>query len=289
MVLIDSIKKSFFCVIENPAITLILVLFLIVSNMLTPYIIAAKTPIFALILLLCLSAIIFIFFSGWLKVIKESVDRDKIKDKNYYSIFLEGVGENFISIAISTVIYTFFTFITIILAHYLTIRIFGDINFFLNDLNAHAIDYNNFKEYINSLNDTQKDIIYGWNFCIMSAMSIFTFVFLFYFPSILYNKKNIFLKPIIAIWENLKFLFKNFFPALGLGIFIYILHLFLAVLNAIFSNNAILSVIFLLIYIYFISYVVMLIFNYYEAKNSSSDRCNSIRENETGNNAGKED
>ena len=288
MILADSIKKSFNCIIENPSITLFLVLFLIGANILASYILSSQVKILAQILMLCLLAFIFVFFSGWLQVIKESNDREKIKEKNFYSIFLEGIGANIIPVSIGIIIYTLFVFLALIVAQYIALHFIGDINFFLDDLNKISAQNGNFMEYFNKLDLNQKYIVYGWNIAIIVSVAIFNFLSLFYFPAIYYSEKKIFIRPFMSIWESLKFLFKNFLGALCLSVFIYILNMILAFLNAGFAQNVVLSILFLLLYIYFISYIVMLIFNYYEAKNSSSDGSDCIGENKIIDSAGEE-
>ncbi|MBQ8476684.1 hypothetical protein IJ531_06460 [bacterium] len=256
-----------------------MVLFLIGANLLASSILKSQSGILAQVLILCLFALIFVFFAGWFEVIKNSTQREKIKEKNFYSIFLEGIGLNVIPSAIGIVVYTVLVFLAVFLAQFIALKFFGDINFFLNDLNKISLEGGNFAQYFNSLDVNQKYIVYGWNLCIIASVLIFNFLSLFYFPAIFYCESNIFLRPFIAIYRALGFLFKNFFAALALGIIIYILNMLLAFLNAAFAQNAIISVLLLLVYIYFISWVVMLIFNYYEAKNNSSDRSNSVGEN----------
>jgi len=279
MVLFDSIKKSFGCVIENPSITLFLVLFLIASQLLIKYIVSAQNNIVALILLLTLFVLVFAYFSGWFKVIKESVQREKIKENNFYSIFLEGIGANIIPVSIGIVNYTVLLLIILQVARIIATLKFGDINFLIDGLNSAIVQNDNNLDYLNNLSDSQKNIIQGWHVCVVIAIVIFNFLTLFYFPSILYNEKNIFLRPFIAFWDAVKFLFKNFPDSLLMSIFIYISNTIIVFLNAIFAKNVILSIILLLVYIYFLSYVVMLIFNYYEEKNNSSDRADCLGEN----------
>ena len=167
-----------------------------------------------------------------------------------------------------------------LLAQFIALKKFGDINFFMDAIAKLTQENGNLAQYFNGLDDNQKYIIYGWNICIMLSLMAFNFISLFYFPAVFYNDKKIFLRPLAAIWDSLKFLFKNFFPAIALSIFIYALNMILAFLNAQFAQNVILSVLLLLVYIYFISYIVMLIFNYYEAKNNCINRADSIGENE---------
>ncbi len=288
MLLINSIKKSFNCIVENPSITLFLVLFMIGANILASYVLAAKVQVIGQILILCLFALLFVFFSGWFKVIKESCDREKIKEKNFYSLFLEGIGANIVPVSIGIVIYTIFMFLSILCAQFVALHFFGDINFFIEGMTKVANEQGNIMDYFSTLDVNQKFAIYGWNLCIIAFVALFNFIFTFYFPAMFDSEKNVFLRPLISIWEGLKFLFKNFFGAIGLTLFIYVINTVLAILNARFAQNTIISIILLLIYIYFVSFVVMLIFNYYETKNNSSDGSDCIGQDEVGNTVGEE-
>jgi hypothetical protein len=265
------------------------VLFLIGANVLASCVLTSKTKLIAQILVLCLFALIFVFFSGWLEVIKQSTDIEKIREKNFYSIFLEGIGANIIPATIGIILYSLFTFLTMILAQIIAAKCFGDISFFINELNKVASENGSWTDYIKSLDINQQYVIYGWNLCIMAGIILFNFVSLFYFPAIFYSEQKLYLRPLVSIWTGLKFLFKNFFSAIGISVFIYVLNIILTILNTLFARNMVLSVLFLLIHIYFLCYVVMLIFNYYEAKNNSSDRPDSIGENEVINTVSEED
>ena len=89
-----------------------------------------------------------------------------------------------------------------------------------------------------------------------------------------------FLKPLIGIKDGICFVFKNFTGALIIYLFITITYLILAIFNALFAKYMVLSILSLFIYIYFISFVIVLIFNYYEQKNNNTDRADSIGENQ---------
>ena len=276
MVLAKLIKKSFFCVIENPTIAISMVLFIIAVNLLSSYIVSSKIKSVAMILMLCLFGLISLFIAGWMKIFKETTDREQIKNKNYYSIFLEGIGENVVSCACGLIIYFIAFGITIFLAREFAIKVFGSLDF-LSIIAQNSS--NNFIEYFNNLTTDQKYIVYAWQFTFISAIAMFNFLSLFYFPIIVYDKRNIFLRPITALYKAIVFVFKHFFEVLIMCILIHITHFILAILNTMFSANAILLAVLLFIYIYFASIVVMLIFNYYEEKNNSSDRSDSIGEN----------
>ena len=285
MTILDTIKKSYKCVVENPSITMFFVIFLIGANILISYILSTQSKTLGQILILCLFALICIFISGWFKVIQESMDLDNIKEKKYYALFLEGIGENIIPTTLGTIIYSAILFLIIFISQYIALKQFGSIDFVLNDFNSISQKNMNFMQYFQTLTSEQKYIIYGWNFCILCGLAIFNFAFLFYFPALILEKvegkwKNIFLRPLIALWKNLKFFFKNFLWVLLISISIHIIHMILAILNAHFAQNLILSVVFLLIYIYFVAMVVMFIFNYYDKKNNYLNKQSEIVEKE---------
>lgn len=289
MIVFDIIKNSYRSVIENPSITLFLVLFLIVSNLVASYVLSAPNIMLGQIMIVCLFAFVCIFISGWFKVIQESIDREKIKDKKFYPIFLEGIGENILSVVLGSIIYCLVLFLGIFLSQKIAMTTFGNIDFFLNDLNSITQNNISLVEYFQGLTDEQKNVVYGWNFCILCGITLFNFLFLFYYPALISEKNASFLKkPFIAVWKNLKFLFKNFFGVLFVSILVHIIHMILAYLNAKFATNLILSIVFLMIYIYFLAIVVMILFNYYDKKTDSNNRADSVGENVSNNSIGEE-
>ena len=65
MSLVDYIKNSFKKVVENPSITLLFVVFLIIINFFTSFIITTSNKITVSLLAICLFLFICAFFSGW--------------------------------------------------------------------------------------------------------------------------------------------------------------------------------------------------------------------------------
>jgi len=288
MVLGKLIKKSFNNIISNPVVCLFLVVFIIILSYLTKYIAFSKTIAMALILIAATFASICAFISGWLKLIKEISKENKVKDENYFVLFMEGIGENIIPVTMGIIIYLILFGITIFLIRTFALSMFGSLDFLLNDVkniqtNTQLI------EYFNNLPIDKQYIITTWQFSFIIGISVFQFLFLFYFPSIMSdNKSNIFIRSFIAFWKCLKFTFKNFFSIVLLCIFIHVAYILFAFLNAIFAKYMILSIILLFIYIYFIYFVIMLIFNYYEEKTNCFNGPYSIGQDEIDNSISKE-
>ncbi len=275
------VKKSFDAVNENSAITLFFVLFLIVVNFFLPYIFSAKSFITTSVLMICLFLFTAVFIAGWISVLKESIEKEKIKEKNYSAIFFDGAGKNFIPVVMSLFIYVFLLAIILFLAGKFAQYFFGSLDFLFKDILNLASEQNAFMDYIKTLSVEQLYVIYGWQLSFMLAIAVFNFFFLFMGPAIAKeNKVNMFLKAFVAFKDSVFFTFKKFLPVVGIYFLICFISGFLNILRAITASNIIFAILFLFIYIYFAAYSIMLIFNYYE-KNCCNNGSDRIGEDET--------
>ncbi len=275
--IINLIKKSYGTIMENPAIMLFFVLFLMVFNYLASWVLLVNSKNIAIILIVCMFLCCCAFFSGWLQVIKESHEKDKFKEKNMGSIFLEGVGKNITSIIIGVLLYSVISFLVAFLSSEIAQTIFGSLDDIVKGFLSASAQNITFNQYFNNLSLDDKYIVYSWQISILLGLALMNFIFLFYFPAILDEKKyNSFLKPFVAIKNMFCFLFKNFFGILGFYILINLFYFALIVLRALMGANILLSMIFFFIYICFLSFVIMLIFNYYEEKNSCNNGSDGI-------------
>lgn len=285
MKIIDLIKKSFRIVVENPTITLFFVIFLIISNFLAPYIMIAQSKVVALIIALCIFFLTTVFLAGWFQMLKEVAkeeDITKLKDKNFFAIFLEGISKNGIAVTIGVIIYLFLLSAVLFLTSEIALRLFGSLDFIFRDMMINASgSVDNALNYLQNLSDDQKFIIYGWQFSFVIASMIYNFFFLFLAPIIVKDdNKNQLIKPFYTFISSICFTFKNFLGVLSVFFIIYLIYFSLGITKAIIGSNVILSILILFIYIYFISGALVLIFNYYEQKTNSLDRSDCIRENE---------
>ncbi|MBR1617167.1 hypothetical protein IJ670_03360 [bacterium] len=272
---------------DNPTLTLLFVIFLIGTNMLLSCIVLAKTKIIAQLLIFGLFALVCIFLSGWFEVIKKTITAENIKETNFYQIFSIGVTKNIIKTTLGTLLYVIILASVVILCQIFALKFFGNIDFFLNNMYSMPADKMDVMQYFNNLSTEEKNIIYGWNFCILCGVGLFNFITMFYYPALfdetLEHNKNIMgyiLQPIRSMLKSFCFLFKNIINAVLIGIFLYFINVILAIINTKTSANIFLSVIFLLVYIYFIAFVIMLIFNYYEERNHCNNRTDCLGQNE---------
>ena len=277
MNLFNIYKKSFSQVMTNPVVTLFLILFIIVSNLFMSYAYSAKSIITTLIVSTCAFLLSMCFIAGWFSVIKDVSKDTQTQNKNYFSIFMEGIGKDVFPVSIACLIYGILLTIILILTGKIAHHAFGSLDFITKDIIPIAQDNSALMEYLNKLTDEQKYVISAWELSLIFSTMVFNFLMLFYFPSIIYNEKtNIFLKPLVGLKDGICFLFKNFFGALAIHISIYIVYMLIGIINAALGNNFVISILLVFFNIYFISIAIMLIFNYYEQKNHCNNGSDSI-------------
>ena len=286
--MVELYKKTYNAVISNPSITMILVLFLIASALLAKDF-QGIMNIPDILKTLCLLLLSLTFISGWFYLFKNISTSKTKEDKNYFAEFLEGVGKNILPFFIGSIVYVslflVITFLTVKFAH----NAFGSLDFFIKDFVLIANNNNALIEYFDKLSDNEKYIIYAWQLTFIVVSMLFNFIFLFYFPSIVYEEKyNMFLKPFVALKNAIRFIFKNFFGSLFLYFALYFVYVFFNIIRVYTSNNLILSALLLFVYIYFITFAIMLIFNYYEQKNNCNNGCDCIGQNENIDRVGEE-
>ena len=287
---INIIKNSALAVIKNPAMMLLFILFAIGANLLMIILLRTPTRILAQILVLCLFGFICLFLAGWFEVIKKSCDSEKISETNFYSVFSLGISKNIIPVSIACLICFVGVLAAVTLAEIVAHKVFGNIDFLINGLNTLPQTDNALFEFYNSLTVEQKNVLDGWNACIMTSILLFNLLFLFYFPAVVDDKNskfNIILRPFVAIWHNIKFFFKHFLGVIAIGVLICIFNAAMLILVGLTARYAIVSLIGMLAHIYLLVISIMLIFNYYEQKNNGNNGLDLIGQDEVSDSAGE--
>jgi len=302
--LINIIKKSFKDVVNHTTIALILVLFLIISNILANGLFTTQNFITANFLIICTFLIMCCFCSGWFDLLK-TIAANKLKEQdNAFGVFFNGITENILKIIFSFIFYfafcALFLLITLMITGKIAYHLYGSLEFLSNDTIMMLQSPQAYFDYINKLPEAQKVILNGWTnitvIGILFSNIVVNLLFVFYTPSIVSTNekeseeskiKQALLKPFRAFSESASLMFKKFFNVLTLYIFTIFLFCSIVklqtVLYNLFNQNqtilALLSLLFLFIFIYFLSFTIMLIFNCYE--NYSDNGANRIRENES--------
>ncbi len=211
------------------------------------------------------------FFAGWMYMTRKTIEHSKKEydtpdNKSIASIklineFFPGVGEYFLSITASILLYAGGYLILMYLSYKLGLNFLGrpDIDWG-KMLSAQTPEQ--MQKFVGTLSFAQIKLLNLWFLFIGGISIIYTYLTMFLFPAVIYDSKN----PFAAFLINIKFLFKNFAGSIGILIFLAALNMFISILSAIFSINVILSIIGLVITFYFMTYCLVLIFLYYDEK-----------------------
>lgn len=276
---VNSFKKAFNIVKDNPFITLYFVLYLIVLFLIVPFLIAGRNMLFAMILGVLMLLLTCAFISGWFNMIKTSTLNFKenktpeqkleeaVKLKND---FFSGVSEYILPVITGTIVV-----IALFYLHsYLSDLIFGKIDEVIYDLSKHANDAEALKNYFATLPESTWAAIFKKSIFSYIACSFITLFFL-YWSAALYLNKNcgVISAPFIAILNSIKVMFKNFFQTVFVFIILMAVNFVLISIQAYFMENVVISFITMILRIYFAAYIVVLIFDLYEASKPENIEC----------------
>lgn len=286
--MIKYFQKAFKIINENIILTTPLILFLFIFGIYLDVARNAPESILSIVLLVVTTLFMLsAFFAGWLYMVKKAVDLEKKQfladeDKAKASLGLikelhVGIGEYFLSF-IGAIILYFILFLALSLISYkIGIHFLGKIDLNLNELKM-ILNATEVKTLVSSIPAAKLVKLEMWYLIFLVVMTIHYFITMFFAPEIIIRTKN----PIIAFGKSIAFVFKNFLSALVLFLYINIISFLGSLLiNSImllhFIPNFITSLVSMLLYFYFIVYVIVLVFLYYdsEIREKNQNSCNS--------------
>lgn len=283
--MIKYFKKAFKITNENIILTTPLILFLFLLSIYLD--VAKNAPESILSAVLLLSTTLFMlgaFFAGWFHMVKKAVDLDRKefvidedKAKASFNLIKEipaGIGEYFFPV-VGTIILYFFLFVGLSFISYkIGAHFLGKIDLSPAELKM-IINSVETKTLISSIPADKLAKLEIWYLLFLVVMTIHYFITMFLAPEVIIRTKN----PIIAFGKSVAFIFRNFLPSVILFAYVNIISFLVSlVLNGIlimhFIPEIILSLISMLIYFYFIVYVIVLVFLYYDSKIREKDQNN---------------
>ena len=201
------------------------------------------------------------FLAGWFYMITKAIKTPENNENNsLISDFPAGVGEYFLSI-LGLLLNSFIISTVIIIAVILAgKKLIGspDISY-IQILNA-TESVETMKTLVSSLSNEQLVKINAWNLLLLLAFSFNYFIIMFYAPSLFFKRKN----PFISIFIAIKDLFcRHFFKNIALYVLIITSYFCLTILSALIGTNIFIHFILTLINFYYITFITILIFNYY--------------------------
>ncbi len=280
--MIKLFQKSFKITNENIILTTPLVLFLLLFVV---YIeVAQKAPdnVFSVILLVVTTLfMVSAFFAGWLYMVKKAVELnkrefilDEDKTKASFALLKEipsGVGEYFLSFIGCIIFYVLFFVFMGAIAYVIGIHFIGKVNITLDQILGALQSPAQMKSLITSLPMDQLVKLNLWNFLILAFSSLHSFFTMLWTPEIMFRTKN----PFLAFFRALKVTFKNLLSVIILFVYISVLNFVVSIFNSISAINSILYFVSMLVYFYFVVYVVVLVFLYYEDAINKKDKSDS--------------
>ncbi len=269
--MIKYFGRAFKITNENIILTTPLVLFLL---LLIIYLgVAQNAPaniISAVLLLITILFMVAAFIAGWLYMVKKVIELDKKefiidedKAKASFNLIKEvpiGIGEYFFSIIGALFLYTGLFLLVFYVTFQLGMHFIGNVGVDLAEIKVALGSTAAMKSLVSTLSTEQLTKLNAWNFLFMAVMGFYSFITMFWSAQIVMRTKN----PFVAFFKSVKFTFKNFLSAVILFAYISIINFAVSLLNAFSAVNQIVYFVSMLVYFYFVVYVVVLVFLYYD-------------------------
>lgn len=290
--MIKYFGRAFKITNENIILTTPLVLFILLFAIYTQITQNAPPTVAAFVLLLITTLFMFgAFFAGWFFIARRAIELDKQEfiideDKAKASLslikeFPVGVGEYFLPFVGGLILYAGLFLLILTAAYFIGMHYIGNVGLSLNDLRVGLESPVALKSLVASLTLEQTKKLNAWNLLFMTVMTTYSFITMFFGAQIVFGTKN----PLVAFFKSIKFITKNFLGSLVLFIYInivsFVVSLLINVLSVTISPklSVISFIVYLgsmLLYFYFVVYVVVLIFLYYDRENTKGLKIENI-------------
>lgn len=271
--MIKYFQKAFKITNDNIILTTPMVLFLFLLSIYLG--IAHNLPpnlFSAILLLVTIICMIGAFCAGWFFMIKKAIDLEKKefimeedKAKESFALIKEipiGIGEYFLNFIGGLILYSAMFGLLIVLGYLIGNHLIGNIGLNIVDLKNAMDSPVAMKSLISSLSNSQLMKLNLWNLLFIILMALFSFVTMFWSAEIIYKTKN----PLLALFRSIRFIFNNFLGTLIMFIYISFINFIVSLFNAFSVIHPILYFVSMLVYFYFIVYIVVLVFSYYDAQ-----------------------
>lgn len=289
--MIKYFRQAFKITNQNIILTTPLILFLFLLSIYLEVARNAPATLLAMILLMVTTLFMLAaFFAGWFNMVKKAIDLEKQdflaeeeKARASFGLLKElpaGLGEYFLSFIGGIILYFILFAVLSLISYKVGAHFLGKIDLTQNELRT-ILNSTDARMVISSIPAAKLAKLEIWYLLFLVVMTIHYFITMFLAPEIVIRSKN----PIIAFGRSVTFLFKNFLPTLGLFLYANVVSFAASLLiNGImllhFIPNFITALVSMLIYFYFIVYVIVLVFLYYDSESgekfeTAQDNCNS--------------
>lgn len=254
-----TIRESFNITNGNIVIATPLIFFSLISSLYMIFSAAGNKTglIFSVILFFMMFGA---FLSGWFYMIIRAIKEPDIEDSRLISEFTSGVGEYFLPV-MGMIFKIIVLFLIISIVVVITgKKLIGGVGISYNDIMQAASNVDSSKAFVDSLSNEQLVKINAWNLLLLGTGVFTYFILMFYPAAIFFKNKN----PFKAFFISLKDTFGHrFFKNVGLFLFITIIYAFISLCTTILGKNIVLHFILTLVNFYYMTFVGVLICNYY--------------------------
>lgn len=288
--MIKYFKRAFKITNENIILTTPLILFLFLLSIYLE--VARNAPATLLSMILLMVTTLFMlsaFFAGWFNMVKKAIDLDKQqlpdeeRAKASFGLLKElpaGLGEYFLPFVGGIILYFLLFMVLSLISYKIGAHFLGKIDLTQNELRM-ILNSSDAKMLISSIPSAKLAKLEIWYLLFLAVMTIHYFITMFLAPEIVINSKN----PVIALGRSIGFVFKNFLRVVVLFLYVNVVSFAASLaINGImllhFIPNFITALVSMLLYFYFIVYVIVLVFLYYDSETAEKieigeNNCNS--------------
>ena len=258
-IMLKIIRESFKMTNENVVIATPLIFFSIISSL---YLIfsSAGSNIGRLIAVILFVLMLGAFLAGWFYMIAKVVKDSENTDDKLIFEFPSGVGEYFLSGLGMIFKVTVVSLIIIVVTLLIGKKFIGGIGVSYEQFSNAISNVETMKAFVNNLSDEQLIKVNLWNALLFFGMVVNYFILMLYPAVIFFKEKN----PFKAFFICLKDTFSHrFFKNIGLFLITFILYFLVSTCTAFAGRNIITHFIMTLINFYYMTFVAILVFNYY--------------------------
>lgn len=284
--MIKYFSKAFRITNENIILATPLVFFLFVLSVYLEFAQRApKTIPSAILLLITTLFMISAFFAGWLYMVKKAVDLDQQefileedRAKSSFGLMKEipvGIGEYFLPFIGGILLYSTLSILFGIAVYKIGMNFIGDVGLSAEQIKALLSSPEAVKMTVKALSKAQLIKLQSWNTLLFISLIAYSFLTMFWGVEVIMRTKN----PFWAFFRSIKTLFQNFLPAVILFVYISFTNFIVSFINTLATVNPILYFVSMLIYFYFLVYVVVLIFLYYDREITGKKEDNFAQDN----------
>ncbi|MDR1168290.1 MAG: hypothetical protein LBK53_05295 [Heliobacteriaceae bacterium] len=241
----------------------------------------SDTPAEVILALITLLFMFGAFGAGWFSMVKAAVREDSCSGKiksvsDWFKVLPAGIGEYFLSFAGVSLVFSVLILLSAVVLYKLGFLLFGALDFDPVLLKQAVISSEGMKIFIESLSDEQRMRLIGWNFLLIFAGGLYSFITLLWVPEVMYGTGN----PVKALWFSIKKIFQKFLKSAELFLYISLLYFLVLIAGTFLMYNPVTYIIAMMMNFYFTVYFVVLIFSYYEAeyKSDSNSGSDSLRQ-----------